>query len=64
MEKAGILAKGRLERDLQMVTNGKCITLDETQRKLLYCVAEPEIKEIHCEKHKYQMNYLKDEIIL
>ena len=42
LEKAGILAKERLERDFQMVTKGRCISLDETQRKLLYVMSEPE----------------------
>ena len=42
LEKAGILAKERLERDFQMVTKGRSITLDPTQSKLLYRIAEPE----------------------
>ena len=42
LEKAGILAKERLERDFQMVTKGRSITLDLTQSKLLYRIAEPE----------------------
>ena len=42
LEKAGILAKERLERDFQMVTKGRCISLDKTQKQLLYKMAEPE----------------------
>ena len=42
LEKAGILAKERLERDFQLATKGKCISLDEVQQQLLYTMAEPE----------------------
>ena len=42
LEKAGILAKERLQRDIQMVTKGRSISLDETQSKLLYIMAEPD----------------------
>ena len=42
MEKAGILGKERLERDFQIVTIGRSITLDETQSELLYCMSKPE----------------------
>ena len=42
LEKAGILAQARLERDFQMVTKGRCISLDETQKHLLYEMASPE----------------------
>mgnify|MGYP001184617764 FL=1 len=42
LEKAGILAKERLERDFQLATKGKCISLDEVQQQLLYTMAEPD----------------------
>ena len=38
---AGIISVQKLERDLQLATRGRCIELDETQRKLLFTVAKP-----------------------
>ena len=40
LAKAGVLSKEKLERDLQLATKGKCISLDETQKELLRTVAE------------------------
>ena len=40
LAKAGVLSKEKLERDLQLTTKGKCISLDETQKELLRTVAE------------------------
>ena len=40
LAKAGIFSKEKLERDLQLATKGKCISLDDTQKELLRTVAE------------------------
>ena len=40
LSEAGILSVQKLERDLQLSTKGRCISLDETQRKLLFTVSE------------------------
>ena len=42
LEKSGIFGGARLERDFQMVTKGRCISLDETQKNLLYEMAKPQ----------------------
>ena len=42
LEVEGIFPELRLKQDLTMVTHGKQIELDETQRELLYTVSEPE----------------------
>ena len=66
LEKAGILAEGRLERDFQMVTKGRTISLDETQKKILYEMAEPEniskkicLKEWSTKRHFFAQECLR-----
>ena len=41
LEVEGIFPELRMKQDLCMVTNGKQIELDETQRELLYTISEP-----------------------
>ena len=42
LERPGVLAQKRLERNLISATNGKAISLDENQIKLIYQVAHPD----------------------
>ena len=42
LEGAGLFAEMRISREHRIVTNGKQIKLDETQRALLYTVSKPE----------------------